>query len=89
MNSSYDFSRFPGFQPNPSALARDEFTRLAHHMQWKPGSKKYRREWAEFTGSEFRQHFGAQSKLENWQALCNELKLDGPIASITQCRKVS
>ncbi|KAE8377106.1 hypothetical protein BDV26DRAFT_264426 [Aspergillus bertholletiae] len=87
MESGYDYSRFPGFQPNPSSSATSEFARLANHMGWKPGSKTYKREWANFTQSEFSRHFGAEGKLQNWQALCQELRLDVPTASITQCRK--
>ncbi|PWY94549.1 hypothetical protein BO94DRAFT_563167 [Aspergillus sclerotioniger CBS 115572] len=87
MTTTYLSTHFPTFHPNPSAPTKDEFTRLAQHMHWTPNSKKYQREWAAFTGNEFHHHFGTQSKLENWQALCKELNLDGPIASMTQCRK--
>ncbi|KAE8168525.1 hypothetical protein BDV40DRAFT_251027 [Aspergillus tamarii] len=87
MADQYDFSRFPGFQPNPSASATSEFARLARHMNWSPRSKTYKRERSNFMGSEFCVHFGTESKLQNWQALCRELQLDIPMASITQCRK--
>ncbi|EFR04891.1 hypothetical protein MGYG_07893 [Nannizzia gypsea CBS 118893] len=82
------YSRYPGFQPNPSAPAVDEFARLARHMRWKHGSKAYKRGWASFGVSEFSKHYGTEaSKLQNWQSLCREVGLSEP-KTITQCKKV-
>jgi hypothetical protein len=87
MEENY-FHRFPGFRPNPSAPATSEFARLARHMNWSLHSKTYRREKANFAASEFNRHFGADGRLQAWQALCYELQLEVPASSITQCRKV-
>lgn len=87
-NSNY-FSRFPSFQTANSAFAISEFDRLAYQMNWNQGSKKYKRERAKFLVSQFDAHFGTDAtKLENWQALCVEVKIQSPIESISQCRKV-
>ncbi|KAJ5519883.1 hypothetical protein N7463_000336 [Penicillium fimorum] len=86
-NSNY-FSRFPNFQPARSTSATTEFDRLASQRNWTQGSKKYRSERAKFLVSEFDAHFGTDAtKLENWQALCVEVKVQSPTESITQCRK--
>ncbi|KAJ5154412.1 uncharacterized protein N7500_009851 [Penicillium coprophilum] len=68
--------------------AIDEFHLLAREMNWKRGSRKYRSGLSKFLESEFAIHFGTDAtKLENWQALCLELKIQDPIQSITKCRK--
>lgn len=83
------FSRFQEFVPNHSAPAKDEFTRLAHQRGWKVDGKTYRKHWATFTASEFVRHYGREeTKLENWQNLCREVRVEGDISSITKCRKV-
>ncbi|KAL6236161.1 hypothetical protein BDW75DRAFT_207533 [Aspergillus navahoensis] len=81
------FSRFPGFQPNPSLSATEEFSRLAHHMNWTVGSKRYRKELAKFASAEFVHYYVIGNRLQNYRALCQELRIEGPFASITQCRK--
>ncbi|KAJ5592214.1 hypothetical protein N7537_009118 [Penicillium hordei] len=88
MDDSNYFSRFPSFQTANSALAIAEFDRLACQMNWRQGSKKYNRERARFLASQFDAHFGTDAtKLENWQALCAEVKTQSPTKSISQCRK--
>lgn len=82
------FSRFPGFQPNRSLSTAKEFSRLAHHMNWSPGSKRYRRELVKFASTEFAHYYEIGNKLQNYRALCQELRLEGPFTSVTQCRKV-
>jgi hypothetical protein len=89
MESPNYFSRFPAFKMRTNTSAIDEFNRLAREMKWKGGSKKYKSERSNFLESEFGIHFGTDAtKLENWQALCIELKIHNPIQSINQCRKV-
>jgi hypothetical protein len=83
------FSRFPGFRPDPSLSAFNEFSRLAHHMNWTTGSKRYRKEWTNFASTEFAHYFDVGNKLQSYRALCHELKIEGSLASITQCRNVS
>lgn len=34
-------------------------------------------------------YFGEETKLENWQKLCNDLRIEGDLNSITKCRNVS
>ncbi|KAL4917604.1 hypothetical protein BDW62DRAFT_201629 [Aspergillus aurantiobrunneus] len=82
------FSRFPTFQPDPSAPITAEFACLAHHMNWWPSSTVYRTEWANFLAAEFIRCFGAGTKLQQYQALYQALGLEEPVpTSITQCRK--
>ncbi|KAL4916351.1 hypothetical protein BDW62DRAFT_212065 [Aspergillus aurantiobrunneus] len=81
------FSRFPGFQPNPSLSATEEFSRLAHHMNWTTGSNRYKKELAKFASTEFAQHYDIGNKLQNYQALCQELQVEGSFTSVAQCRK--
>lgn len=86
------FARFAGFKPDPSAPAKEEFTRLAKHRNWKKDGKTWRRQWNNFVIAEFAKHYGAEeSKLAGWQALCLEVGVKEPIAeltSITKCKKV-
>jgi hypothetical protein len=87
-NSDY-FSRFPNFHTARSGFAIAEFDRLAYQMNWRRGSRKYKGERAKFLVSQFEAHFGTDAtKLENWQALCVEVKIQSPTESISQCRKV-
>ncbi|PLB47849.1 hypothetical protein P170DRAFT_359792 [Aspergillus steynii IBT 23096] len=81
------FSRFPGFQPNPSLSASEEFSRLAHYRNWTTGSKRYRKELVKFASTEFGHYYDIGNKLQNYQALCQELRVEGPLTSVTQCRK--
>lgn len=82
------FSRFPGFQPDPSLSATDEFSRLAHHMNWTTGSKRYKKELASFASTEFAHYYDVGNKLQNYRALVQELGIEGSFATINQCRKV-
>ena len=83
--------RFPGFQRDPRRPLNEEFARLASFKQWRVGSKLYKREHTEFLRAEFDLHIGVIEqgrKLEDWQALCQELRVSPVPASITQCKKV-
>lgn len=82
------FSRFPGFKREPASSTIKEFKRLAKYMGWHRNPEVRSREKANLVAFEFRRHYGADNKLQNWQALCQELNLDAPNATITQCRKV-
>lgn len=89
METTNYFSRYPDFEVQTKTPAIDEFNRLSREMNWRRGSRKYRSELSKFLESEFAIHFGTDAtKLENWQALCLELKIQIPIRSIKQCRKV-
>ncbi|PSN59007.1 hypothetical protein BS50DRAFT_509359 [Corynespora cassiicola Philippines] len=88
MTDNTFFGKFPGFEPDPSAPVSNEFFRLARHMRWRPGSKRFSKMRAECFRSEFAVYFGNDaSRLQNWQSLCLELGIRENIGSITQCRK--
>ena len=90
-SSSNYFDRFPGFLPNPQLLLHEEFERLARFRGWHTGSKQYGREQGRFLRAEFDLHLGrteSSRKLDDWQALCEELRVDSIPKSITKCKKV-
>ncbi|KAJ5184207.1 hypothetical protein N7492_001823 [Penicillium capsulatum] len=90
MESQSYFARFPAFQIAATTPAIAEFNRLANQMNWREGSKRYKRERSKFFESEFGIQFGTDaSNLANWQALCLELEIKSPIQSISQCRKLN
>lgn len=83
--------RFPDFQRDPQRPLNEEFTSLASFKQWRIGSKLYKREHTRFLRAEFDLHLGVveQSRtLEDWQALCQELRVNPIPGSITKCKKV-
>lgn len=89
METPNHISRHSDFGVQTKTPAIDEFNHLSREMNWKRGSRKYRSELSKFLESEFAIHFGTDAtKLENWQALCLELKIQNSIQSIKQCRKV-
>lgn len=89
MDDANFFDNFPGFESDPSAPASAEFFRLARHMHWRPGTNVYREMKAHCFRSEFSVLFGRDpEKLQNWQALCQELEIEQGISTISQCRKV-
>ncbi|KAK0515346.1 hypothetical protein JMJ35_002725 [Cladonia borealis] len=82
--------RFPGFQGDPRRPLNEEFARLASFKQWRIGSKVYKREHTKFLRAELDLHLGVIEqcrKLEDWQVLCQELRVSPIPASITQCKK--
>ncbi|KAL2044971.1 hypothetical protein N7G274_002746 [Stereocaulon virgatum] len=88
--SSNYFDRFPGFLPDPQLPLHEEFERLAKFRGWHTGSKQYRRENGRFLRAEFDVHLGgleSSRKLDDWQALCEELRVDSIPNSITKCKK--
>ncbi|KAJ5921920.1 hypothetical protein N7516_009623 [Penicillium verrucosum] len=88
METPNHISRHSDFGVQTKTPAIDEFNHLSREMNWKRGSRKYRSELSKFLESEFAIHFGTDAtKLENWQALCLELKIQNSIQSIKQCRK--
>ena len=83
------FDQFPGFEPNPTSKIGSEFARLARFKQWKRGSKTWKNNRNSFYVSQFISHYGGDStRLETWQNLCREVRVKGPIDSITKCKKV-
>lgn len=89
--SSNYFDHFPGFLPNSGLPLHEEFERLARFRGWHAGSKRYCKEERRFLRAEFDAHLGKiehSRKLEDWQALCEELRVDSIPISITKCKKV-
>ena len=83
--------RFPGFQRDPRRPLNEEFASLASFKQWPIGSRLYKQEQTRFLRAEFDLHLGVVEqgrKLEDWQALCQELRVNPIPGSITQCKKV-
>ena len=83
--------RFPDFQRDPRRPLNEEFASLASFKKWRIGSKVYRREQIRFLNAEFDLHLGMVEqgrKLVDWQALCQELRVNPIPGSITQCKKV-
>lgn len=82
---------FPGFQRDPRRPLSEEFASLASFKQWRIGSRLYKREQTRFLCAEFDLRLGTveqSRKLEDWQALCQELRANPIPGSITQCKKV-
>jgi len=82
------FDQFLGFVPDPSAPVEDEYARLAHYMRWKPKSKIWKTNRDRCFNSEFVTHYGNDAgRLQNWQSLCQEVRVKRTTESITQCKK--
>src|ERR1700730_14738358 len=69
-------------------LLHHSFALLATTRNLRPGTEKYRNARERFIVKEFDDYFGEDTKLGNWQKLCTDLGIEGPLRSITQCRKV-
>jgi hypothetical protein len=70
------------------ASLTESFAALTLQQGVVPGTKRYRRERDRFITNEFQEYFGEETKLLNWQKLCTDVGIEGPLKSITQCRKV-
>ena len=82
------FIKFHPFVYDHTAPLEDNFYRLAAERKW--GEKLTRKRWAQCQIEEFGNAYGTDTtKLEAWQSLCREVRIEGPMTSITQCRKVS
>ena len=91
LHSSSYFDRFPGFQPDPERPIEEEFADLADSRGWITGSKRYRQERGRCLRAEYEFQLGSidrSRRLEDWQALCQELRINSLPSSITQCKKV-
>lgn len=85
------FNRFPRFQPDPHLPLDQEFERLATHQGWDKKTKQYKTERNSFLIAQFHAHLGSleqSTRLEDWQALCQELRVESIPESIMQCKKV-
>ncbi|KAF1947868.1 hypothetical protein EJ02DRAFT_417355 [Clathrospora elynae] len=80
------FAKFNSFVANPEAGFIAEFKRLAIHENWSEKQKKVRR--ADAVEYEIARHYGTdKTKLEKWQELCGEVKIEPVPLSITKCKK--
>lgn len=51
-------------------------------------SKKSRRQPKRNIVREFKEYFGDESKLVNWQRMCVDLHIEADLSSLTKCRNV-
>jgi hypothetical protein len=65
-----------------------DFALLVISSNLKIDSKAYRKAQGKFIVTEFNEYFGEPTKLLNWEKLCSDLGINGPLRSITQCKKV-
>jgi hypothetical protein len=83
------FDEFREFDYDETAALIDEFQRLAICRRWATNGKTYRKQRQKCLGQAFEEHFGnGEKNLQGWQSLCEEVNIQGPPASITQCKKV-
>lgn len=90
-NPNNYFDRFPGFEPDPRQSLEEEFNRLARFKRWDRNSHKFARERKQFFQLHFDMDLGMvdrSKKLEDWQALCRELRINPIPESIRQCKSV-
>lgn len=89
MSTNSFFRQFPKFHHNTEAPIAEEFKRLGRQRNWKPGSKKWKKEWNVCMGFEYDRLIGKRlTSLATWQQLCDKLGLKGRFTSINQCKKV-
>ena len=95
-------SRFPSFEPDPTASLVQNFSRLAIEQKWSKKSAKYKEERRAYLGetvqTAFLNQFGSTvERLEAWQSLCwtigvpasNGEETEVGLGSIKACQKVS
>lgn len=83
------FDQFPPFTHDPSTGLRSNFNRLAAQRHW--GKKLQRTRWTQCQIFEFGRLYGDDEdvgKLEKWQDLCREVRVEQVPGSVTQCKKV-
>ncbi|KAF2202762.1 hypothetical protein GQ43DRAFT_368387 [Delitschia confertaspora ATCC 74209] len=79
------WSRFHGFEDDPTVGLENVFKRLAIHQGWSTKSKRHHR--AEAFEAEFGNRLGTQSTLESWQKLCVIVGIQPVPPSIKKCKK--
>lgn len=83
------FAGFRGFHQDPGRPVSQEFECLAELRGWKPGSKKWKKNWNECMQAEYDRLIGnGTTSLETWQHLCRKIGLDDSLPSIRQCKMV-
>ncbi|KAI9676361.1 MAG: hypothetical protein M1817_000518 [Caeruleum heppii] len=87
MPSGY-FDRFPTFDADPEGPLLDQFAALAIARNWKPGTKKYHKNRQACLEQESALAFTEDAtKLQTWQALCEEVGIKSVPDSIKKCKK--
>ncbi|KAF2133312.1 hypothetical protein P153DRAFT_282093 [Dothidotthia symphoricarpi CBS 119687] len=78
--------RFSGFVPNPTVTFKNEFVRLAKHQSWDEEMRRTQK--VEALMAEVNFYYGTcMNRLESWQELCSEVRIEKIPTSITQCKK--
>ncbi|KAJ4412338.1 hypothetical protein N0V91_000809 [Didymella pomorum] len=80
--------QYPGFEPNPRAPFKHEFSRLCKHVGAQSKKEKNNLQTEALT-AEIKHHYGANlSRLDRWQELCEEIGIEKIPTSVSQCQKV-
>ena len=83
------FSGYAGFVYESTSGLKSNFDRLATRRGW--GKKLKRKRWGECQTFCFTALYGGdadKNKLEKWQDLCREVRIEKVPGSISGCRKV-
>lgn len=82
------FAAYPNFIPDPNLPLLENFNRLANAQGWR--KKRRHEEQQIYLLGQYAIHLGEIStgKLQKWQNLCRELRVDPIPTSITKCKKV-
>lgn len=83
------FAEFANFKYDPCSGLRCNFDRLASQRGW--GKKLKKKRWTECQTSCFTALYGGKTdkhKLEKWQDLCREVRIEDLPTSISGCKKV-
>lgn len=82
------FAAYPNFIPDPHLPLLENFNRLAKAQGWR--KERRRKERQIYLLGQYTIHLGEIStgKLQKWQNLCHELRVDPIPTSITKCKKV-
>lgn len=82
------FAAYPTFTLDPHLPILQNFNRLAKAQGW--GEKRTKKERQIYLQGQYTIHLGSIStgKLQSWQSLCQELRVDPIPTSIIQCKKV-
>ncbi|CRL24407.1 unnamed protein product [Penicillium camemberti] len=77
-----------GVPHDPDLPISVAFGRVALQRGWKPGSKKWKKNWNTCMNSEYDRIIGCRvSSLATWQELCTKVGIEDSFASINQCKK--
>ncbi|KAF2762864.1 hypothetical protein EJ05DRAFT_471825 [Pseudovirgaria hyperparasitica] len=93
-NVYFESFRDHGFVPDYGVSLKTEFARLAKHQGWvdKKGKIRNRDQYADQKCEAFQEEINSffedkASKLESWQTLCREVRIDPVPVSISKCKK--